>query len=205
MVGLLALGAYLGWQYRNQQNDPCLSRCGEGTECNGAVCVARVVPKPTVKQKRKKRKRWRRKRKKASGSISENPTETKELRTPGPAELKAQARGPSLSGTEVIAAGDISEGAKELSQAQVDARFNALRGRIVACIDRARGDWDIRQGEVKVAFRLERTGKVSRVKVTAPAVMQRGDIYGCIKPLVTGLRFPPSGRTLVMSYPFSLR
>ena len=42
------------------------------------------------------------------------------------------------------------------------------------------------------------------VRVEAPAILQKGGIYGCIKGVVGGIRFPPSNGSQVVSYPFSL-
>ena len=53
-------------------------------------------------------------------------------------------------------------------------------------------------------FRIQRTGNVRGVRVEAPAILQKGGIYGCIKGVVGGIRFPPSGGSQVVSYPFSL-
>jgi len=93
--------------------------------------------------------------------------------------------------------------APELDEAEVEQRFRRLDGRIIDCIDRAREGWDV-SGKVVVGFRLERSGRVQKVRVTAPALMQRAGIYACIAPLVKGLHYPASGRSLIMSYPYRL-
>ena len=47
-------------------------------------------------------------------------------------------------------------------------------------------------GRVTVKFRIQRTGNVRGVRVEAPAILQKGGLYGCIKGVVGGMRFPPS-------------
>ena len=76
---------------------------------------------------------------------------------------------------------------------------------MVGCIDRARGPIDFREGQVVLAFRIERSGRVEKVRVSAPAALQRAGLYGCLHPQVSALSFPPSSRAVVMRYPYSLR
>ena len=52
-----------------------------------------------------------------------------------------------------------------------------------------------------VKFRIQRTGNVRGVRVEAPAILQKGGIYGCIKGVVGGIRFPPSNGSQVVSLP----
>jgi hypothetical protein len=59
-------------------------------------------------------------------------------------------------------------------------------------------------GRVTVKFRIQRAGSVRGVRVEAPAILQKGGLYGCIKKVVGQLRFPPSGGSQIVSYPFSL-
>ena len=56
-------------------------------------------------------------------------------------------------------------------------------------------------GRVTVKFRIQRTGNVRGVRVEAPAILQKGGIYGCIKGVVGGLRFPPSNGSQIVSLP----
>ena len=76
---------------------------------------------------------------------------------------------------------------------------------ILACISRARPDEETYvPGRVTVKFRIQRTGNVRGVRVEAPAILQKGGLYGCVKGVVGGIRFPPSNGSQVVSYPFSL-
>ena len=122
------------------------------------------------------------------------------------ADLRMVARGDDLSPPAVTHL-DMSsdDGAKELSQDEIDARFRAKEDAILACIARSRPDEDTWvPGHVTVAFRIQRTGGVHGVRVEAPAILQKGGLYGCIKGVVSGIRFSPSSGSQVITYPFSL-
>ena len=55
---------------------------------------------------------------------------------------------------------------------------------------------------VKGKWRLN--GLCSGVRVEGPAVLQRNGLYGCIKNVVGGIRFPSAGTSQIISYPFTL-
>ena len=96
-------------------------------------------------------------------------------------------------------------GSHELSQDEIDARFRAKEDAILGCIQRARPDEETWvPGRVTVKFRIQRTGAVRGVRVEAPAILQKGGIYNCVKRVVGGLRFPASGGSQIVTYPFSL-
>ena len=87
----------------------------------------------------------------------------------------------------------------------LDARFRAREEAILTCISRARPDEDTYvPGRVTVKFRIQRSGNVRGVRVEAPTILQKGGLYGCVKGVVMGIRFPPSNGSQVISYPFSL-
>jgi hypothetical protein len=122
-------------------------------------------------------------------------------------DLKLVSQGDDLSRPDVIRLGDATDdsGSRELTQDDIDARFRAKEEAILGCISRARPDEDTYvPGRVTVKFRIQRTGNVRGVRVEAPAILQKGGIYGCIKGVVGGIRFPPSSGSQVISYPFSL-
>jgi hypothetical protein len=124
-----------------------------------------------------------------------------------PADLKVVSQGDDLSRPDVIHMGDATDdsGSHELSQDDIDARFRAKEDAILGCISRARPDEETYvPGRVTVKFRIQRTGNVRGVRVEAPAILQKGGIYGCIKGVVGGIRFPPSNSSQIVSYPFSL-
>jgi hypothetical protein len=122
------------------------------------------------------------------------------------AELKIVGQGDDLSRPDVVHL-DLSDdnGSHELSQEEIDARFRAKEDAILSCIARARPDEETWvPGRVTVKFRVQRTGSVRGVRVEAPAILQKGGLYGCIKGVVGGIRFPPSNGSQVVTYPFSL-
>ena len=117
------------------------------------------------------------------------------------------SQGDDLSRPDVIHMGDATDdsGSRELTQDDIDASFHAREEAILSCISRARPDEDTYvPGRVTVKFRIQRTGNVRGVRVEAPAILQKGGIYACIKGVVGGIRFPPSNRSQVGQYPFSL-
>ena len=124
-----------------------------------------------------------------------------------PADLKLVSQGDDLSRPDVIHMGDATDdsGSHELTQDDIDTRFHAKEESILSCISRARPDEETYvPGRVTVKFRIQRTGNVRGVRVEAPAILQRGGIYTCVRGVVMGIRFPPSNGSQVVSYPFSL-
>lgn len=122
-------------------------------------------------------------------------------------DLKLVSQGDDLSRPDVIKLGDATDdsGSHELSQDDIDARFRPKEEAILSCIMRARPDEDsFVPGRVTVKFRIQRTGNVRGVRVEAPAILQKGGLYSCLKGVVGGIRFPPSSSSQVVSYPFSL-
>jgi hypothetical protein len=123
------------------------------------------------------------------------------------ADLKLVSQGDDLSRPDVIHMGDATDdsGSHELTQDDIDTRFRAKEDAILTCISHARPDEETYvPGRVTVKFRIQRTGNVRGVRVEAPAILQKGGVYGCIKGVVGGIRFPPSNSSQVVSYPFSL-
>jgi hypothetical protein len=121
-----------------------------------------------------------------------------------PGDLRPQAEGDDLSTPDVINAGEPG-GEAELSQEQLDERFQPHQAEILACIDKARPSPDAPVvGKVVVRFRVQRTGAVRGVRVEAPNVLMAAGLYRCIRPIVAGVHFPGSGRSLVVTYPFQL-
>ena len=122
------------------------------------------------------------------------------------ADLKMVGRGDDLSRPDVVHL-DMSDdsGSHELTQDEIDTRFRAKEDAILGCIAHARPDeWTWVPGSVTVKFRIQRTGVVKGLRVEAPAILQKGGLYGCIKGVVGGIRFPASGGSQVITYPFSL-
>jgi len=123
-----------------------------------------------------------------------------------PADLRTVGQGDDLSKPDVVRMdlGDTRE-TRELTQDDIDARFRGEEGAILDCIMQARPDQDTYvPGRVTVKFRIQRAGTVRGVRVEAPAILQKGGLYGCIKRVVGGLRFPSSGGSQIVTYPFTL-
>jgi hypothetical protein len=122
------------------------------------------------------------------------------------ADLKIVGQGDDLSRPDVVHL-DMSDdsGSRELTQDDIDARFRAKEDDILRCIQRARPDEETWvPGRVTVKFRIQRAGTVRGVRVEAPAILQKGGLYGCIKNIVGGIRYPASTGSQVITYPFSL-
>jgi hypothetical protein len=197
VVGLiLGAGGYLGYQQYRASSDPCLGHCGVGSSCIEGVCM--VLEQEPEQKRRKRRRRRGRRRRRASAA------DQQDLLIPSAADLKPATRGPSLRGTDYVDLGDEDPAARELSTSEIDARVRRIDHKIVGCIDMARGDYRIDSGKVTVGFRIERSGRIKKVRVTAPSLLMRAGLHGCVKPLLGALRFGPTTRSVVMTYPFSL-
>lgn len=121
-------------------------------------------------------------------------------------DLKMVGQGDDLSRPDVVHL-DLSDGqdARELSQEDIDARFRAQESAILGCITSSRPDPETYvPGRLTIKFRIQRAGTVRGVRVEAPAVLQKGGLYNCIKAIVGALRFPASGSSQIVSYPFTL-
>jgi hypothetical protein len=208
LVAGLAVGGYLTWKQRTAP--PPTAPAADG----GA-------PVRDAKEKKKRRRRGAARLARlaetgagpsASGSsasgappASYDPPEPEPIKL-GAADLKLVSQGDDLSRPDVIRM-DMSDdsGSHELSQDQIDERFRAREDAILSCISRARPDEETYvPGRVTVKFRIQRSGNVRGVRVEAPAILHKGGIYGCVKGVVGGIRFPPSNGSQVVSYPFSL-
>jgi hypothetical protein len=123
-----------------------------------------------------------------------------------PADLKIVWQGEDLSKPQNQRL-DFSKDAigHELSQDEIDARFRTKEDAVLGCVARARPDeYTYVPGRVNVRFRILRTGAVKGVQVEAPVILQKGGLTGCISRAVSSLRFPASGSSQVITYPFSL-
>ena len=122
------------------------------------------------------------------------------------ADLKIVWQGEDLSRADAVRL-DFSKDAvgRELSQDEIDARFRTKEAAVIGCVTRAHPDaYTFVPGRVTVKFRIQRTGAVKGVQVEAPVILHRGGLTGCIKGVMSGLRFPSSNMSQVITYPFSL-
>ena len=188
MAGL-AVAGYFYWQRVHAPAPTTIS------------AVADAGPSTTAK---KSRKRSRGAMRVARGS-AEAPDDSEPVRLSA-ADLHFVAQGDDLSKPDVLRL-DMSNDKElpELSQDQIDERFRAREADILECITKARPDPETYvPGRVTVKFRIQRAGTVRGVRVEAPAILQRNGLYGCIKSVVGGLRFPAAGTSQILSYPFTL-
>lgn len=179
--------------------DPCLWRCGDGTECKARACVGKAAA-PSAPLAAPATKRGR-KRAPNSGDGALDPARPEVQLKPGDEKMVTQ--GDALGKSERIdfAAPD----AKELSQDDIDATLARGNPAIERCITDALGDVPLESGRVIVGFRVEASGKVSRVRTEAPSVMQQHGLHRCVKAAVQSWTFPASGGGSVVTTPFELR
>jgi hypothetical protein len=191
----VALAAGGGWLYLQKVKD-CLGRCGDGTRCFNGRCIAAApattVAPPVDKKKRKKR-----------GGGSGDPLQPELKLSPG--DDRAVSAGESLGRAEHIDLTQAGDDGKELQQEDLDGVFRPAQSAISRCISDAVGDYPLESGKIEVAFRVERTGQVRKVRVTAPQLLMRRGFNACVRPIVTGLHFPASGGANVVTYPFALQ
>jgi len=197
LVAGLAVGGYLYWKERSAG----MARV--------SVADAGAPVKETKEKKRHRRRgaaRLARASEPGGAPVAFDPPEPEPVKLSA-ADLRLVSQGDDLSRPDVIHLGDVSDdsGSHELGQDDIDARFRAKEEAILSCISRARPDEETYvPGRVTVKFRIQRTGNVRGVRVEAPAILQKGGIYGCVKGVVGGIHFPPSNGSQVVSYPFSL-
>jgi hypothetical protein len=198
LVAALAFGGYLYWngQHRSPARSLIHAPADGGApskrkrrRARGAARVARADhpgrPEPT-----------------AQGDPDPEP----EAVRLSPADLKLVGQGDDLSRPDVVHMdlADTKE-TRELTQEDIDAQFRAQEPAILECISSARPDPDSYvPGRVTVKFRIQRAGTVRGVRVEAPAVLQRGGLYGCVRKIVANIRFPAAGSSQIVSYPFTL-
>jgi hypothetical protein len=205
LLGLVAASlAFAGYLYVKSTQAP---------RTTGLVASVRDAGAPTKKKRKRARGATRVARAGAPtdrGDVNAQPIAEAEPE-PEPvrlsaADLRTVGQGDDLSRPDVIKMdlGDNSE-ARELTQDDIDARFRGEESAILECIMSARPDQDTYvPGRVTVKFRIQRAGTVRGVRVEAPAILQKGGLYGCIKKVVGGIRFPASGGSQIVTYPFTL-
>jgi hypothetical protein len=194
IVAALGFGGYVYWKQRMAP----------------PVAPAVVAPAAPAKEAHERRKRRHRGATRLSqaepaGSAAGESPEPEPVKLSA-ADLKLVGQGDDLGRPDVVHM-DMSDdsGTHELAQEEIDARFRSKEDAILGCISRARPDEETYvPGRVTVKFRIQRTGTVRGVRVEAPAILQRGGIYNCVRGVVMGIRFPPSSGSQIVSYPFSL-
>jgi len=191
----VALAAGGGWLYLQRAHD-CVGRCGDGTRCFNGRCIG-AAPPTTVASAPTPKKR---KRHGAGGGAPGQP----ELKLE-PGDDRSQTSGDSLGRAEHIDLTQAGDDGKELQQEDLDAVFRPAQSAISRCITDAVGDYPLESGKIEVGFRVEKTGQVRKVRITAPQLLMRRGFVACVRPVVTALHFPSSGGANVVTYPFALQ
>jgi hypothetical protein len=205
LVAALGFGGYLYWNSSLWPGQPALDR-GQETRLAATPDAAAL---PNARRKRGRgAARVARARASAAGVADKQAPVDPE---PEPirlteADLKVIGQGDNLSRPDVLRLDmTTDESLPELSQDEIDARFRAQEAGILDCIADARPDPETYvPGRVTVKFRIQRAGTVRGVRVEAPAILHKGGLYGCVRGVVMRLRFPPSGSSQVIAYPFTL-
>lgn len=198
LLGILAGAALTGgagvvWL---RSGDGCLGRCGEGTRCVEGRCAPAEAPAEPAADRTARPKR----RRAAASGAGAAPEAA--LR---PGDERMTARGDALGRSERIDFGQPGEAGRDLDEVEIDRVFKPAQGAISRCITEALGDFPLETGRVEIGFRVEAAGHVERVRVEAPALLQRRGLHDCVRRVVRGLRFPRSGGASVVSYPFQLQ
>jgi hypothetical protein len=199
LVAALMFGGYLFWRSREAGPSAVSARADAGAakkkrkRGRGAVRVAHARGKPGLRP-------------------PEPEPDPEPEPEPEPVRLSAADRrmvgqGEDLSRPEVVRMdfGDERQQLPELSQDDIDERFRAQEEAVLDCIARARPDGEVYiPGLVNVKFRIQRTGSIKGVRVEGPAILMKGGLYGCVRGVVDRLRFPASGSSQIVTYPFRL-
>jgi hypothetical protein len=200
---VLALAAVAGAAYfyigKDALKDPCFGRCGDATRCASSHCTPSFAEKPVVPEA-KKGHRGKRTALTKDGITSAEP-EKKLL----PGDDKLSTTGDALGRPEHI---DLTEGGddgKELQQSEIDRVWSSAEPQLSHCITDALGDWPLDSGKLEVSYRIEKDGSVKKMRLQAPQLLLRNGLYACMKPKVTGLRFPKSGGSSVVTFPFQIQ
>ena len=194
VVGVaLAVGG--GWLYLKKGHD-CIGRCGDGTRCFNGRCIAVAAPTTVASAPTPKKRKHR-------GAGGLGPAQPELKLEPG--DDRSTTTGESLGRAEHVDLSQAGDDGRALEQEDLDAVFRPAQSAISRCITDAVGDYPLESGKIEVAFRVEKTGAVRKVRITAPQLLMRRGFVGCVRPIVTGLRFPASGGANVVTYPFSLQ
>ena len=194
VVGV-AVAIGLGFAWTSQ--DPCLGRCAGGTRCEAARCVPdalTVVPSPAAPAPAKKKRRAATGEASASAEVQLRPGDTDRV-----------TQGDALGRPEHLDLTEAGSDAKELSQDAMDRVLRGAEHAIVRCITTAIGDAPLDEGTIDVGLRIEKSGRVGRVRVDGPRLLQQRGLYACVKGVVTALSFPASNASTVATYPYAIR
>jgi hypothetical protein len=224
-AAVLAGGGY--YQFlRHPEPDPCRA-CSTGTWCTAGVCVVANLPAQPVNRKRPGRRPGASPQTSGSSGTTvasntgSNPATTGDSRpqaaepvepeapppppppTLRPEDKKTVSAGDKVTGTEIVNLAESGGSTHELTQEEIDAVIRSSESAIVKCIDDARGEARL-EGRVTLVVRIQRSGKISGVRVESPAYLINHGLLSCVRGVVQNLTFPVSNQAQIASYPWSL-
>lgn len=142
---------------------------------------------PPARRRRRRRRRPRRAR-----QAAETPTGTA---TVGDDLREDEMRTLDMNG---------SGGEAQLSNAQVEAGFDSVMGRIRRCLVLIEGNDPVR-GRLTFGMRIASTGRVEAVRLSGPRAATTGEAGSCLQSTARGIRFDAfDGPTMVVRYPLTL-
>jgi len=95
-------------------------------------------------------------------------------------------------------------GEQQLRSGQIEQGMDGVFGRIRRCLVLAAGDEPV-SGRVTFGLRIEPNGRVSRVRLSGPAVVTTGDAGSCLRTAARGASFDSfDGPPMVVNYPITL-
>lgn len=95
-------------------------------------------------------------------------------------------------------------GEEQLSGAEIEAGMDGVFGRIRRCLVLAAGDEPV-SGRLTFGLRIEPGGRVSRVRLSGPAVVTTGEAGSCLRTAARNARFDSfDGPPMVVNYPITL-
>ena len=206
LVAALAFGGYLFWKQRRPARRRADSECAptpgapkqkKRAPAAGAQRVARAT----------------RPERSGPGGRAERPAEPELEPEPEPepiklsaADLRSVSQGDDLGRPDVVRWTWATTASCPSWPRRTSTPASGRRRRpSSSCISRARPDAEAYvPGLVNIKFRIQRQGTVRGVRVEAPVILQKGGLYSCVKGVVGGMRFPASGSSQIVTYPFRL-
>lgn len=201
---MLALACVAGAAYltlgKSFVSDACLGRCGDNTRCAGGRCIASFAPALPAPDPKTGRRRGKGRVTVGNNGVSVAEPEKKLL----PGDERGTTTGDALGRPERL---DLTKGddEKELAQADIDRVWSSAEPSLSRCISEAVADWPLESGKIEVGYRIEKDGSVKKVRLTAPQLLMRNGLYACMRSKITSLRFPHSGGSSVVTFPFRLQ
>ena len=182
LFGAGALYGYLQFAAAEAPS-PCDARCGDGTVCEGDICIpspAQVEPEPEDGKRSKKRRRRGRRGKDRRGPDS---SATGTL-----AHLDDKVPRFDPKATKTL---DMNAGSERLSDRVVNRELRELDRAFEDCVRKAAGLTDeLGTGKVSLSFGVKGSGRVSGVNARAPTNLKAVGVDACARKAVYEHRFP---------------